>query len=181
MRVSKRLSWALRHDPTAAGLVLNEQGWVPVVEVLAALSLSRTVLDTVVASNDKRRFAVVRAADGVDRIRASQGHSVPVDLGLSPVAPPAVLFHGTAASNVDSIVAQGLRAGRRQHVHLSADQATALAVGRRWGVAAVVLMVDCEALVGAGHLFYRSANGVWLTDHVPAGYVSLVVGGVDPR
>jgi putative RNA 2'-phosphotransferase len=171
VRVSKRLSWALRHDPSAAGLVLDAQGWVAVADVLAALNVSREVLDAVVEGNDKRRFAVERGGDGIERIRASQGHSVRVDLGLDPVTPPAILFHGTPASNLDSIMADGLRPGRRQHVHLSADQETAATVGRRRRVPARVLAVDSGAMAAAGYLFYRSANGVWLTNHVPAAYL----------
>jgi putative RNA 2'-phosphotransferase len=174
VRVSKRLSWALRHDPSAAGLVLDCQGWVAVADVLAALTVSREMLDAVVEGNDKRRFAVERGRDGIERIRASQGHSVPVDLRLDPVTPPAILFHGTPASNLDSIMVDGLRSGRRQHVHLSADQETATAVGRRRRVPASVLAVDSGAMAAAGHLFYRSANGVWLTEHVPAAYLEVL-------
>jgi putative RNA 2'-phosphotransferase len=172
VRVSKRLSWALRHDPTAAGLVLDAQGWAAVPEVLAALAVSREVLDAVVEGNDKQRFAVQRGGDGIERIRASQGHSVRVDLGLDPVTPPGILFHGTPASNVDSIMVDGLRPGGRQHVHLCADPETAWTVGRRRRVPARVLAVDSGAMAAAGHRFYRSANGVWLTDHVPPAYLS---------
>lgn len=174
VRVSKRLSWALRHDPSAAGLVLDAQGWVAVADVLAALTVSREMLDAVVEGNDKRRFAVERGGDGIDRIRASQGHSVPVDLGLDPVTPPAILFHGTPASNLDSIMVDGLRSGGRQHVHLSADRETATAVGHRRRVPARVLAVNSGAMSASGHLFYRSANGVWLTEHVPAVYLDVL-------
>jgi putative RNA 2'-phosphotransferase len=171
VRVSKRLSWALRHDPTAAGLVLDDQGWVAVADVLAALTVSREVLDAVVEGNNKRRFAVRRDGYGVERIRASQGHSVPVDLGLAPLPPPDVLFHGTPTSNLAAIMVDGLRPGRRQYVHLAEDRDTAGAVGRRRRVPAMLLAVDCAALAAAGHLFYRSANGVWLTAHVPPAYL----------
>jgi putative RNA 2'-phosphotransferase len=167
VRVSKRLSRALRHAPGAAGLVLDAQGWVAVADVLAALALPRHVLDAVVEGNDKRRFALATGDDGVLRIRASQGHSVRVDLALSPRIPPDRLYHGTPTANLASIAAAGLRAGRRNHVHLAADVDTADAVGRRRGLQSTVLIVDAAAMTSAGHIFLVSANGVWLTDHVP--------------
>ena len=172
VRVSKRLAWALRHDPEAAGLVLDGQGWVAVPDVLAALGISRDVLDAVVVGNDKRRFGVRRDENGTEYIRASQGHSVAVELGLDPMQPPATLFHGTPETNIDSIMRDGLRRGRRHHVHLSADVRTARTVGLRRGVPARLLAVDSGAMALAGHVFYRSANGVWLTEHVPPGYLS---------
>jgi putative RNA 2'-phosphotransferase len=172
VRTSKRISSALRHRPGAVGLTLDPQGWVPVADLLAALRITRDELDAVVAGNDKQRFAVETGRDGVERIRASQGHSVPVDLGLDPVPPPAVLFHGTTAANLPGILAGGLRPGRRHHVHLSADIPTARAVGARRGPAHVaVLRVDAAAMSAAGLVFYRSANGVWLTDEVPPRYL----------
>lgn len=176
VQISKRMSWALRHDPVKAGLTLDAEGWVPVVDVLAALGLSRSTLDAVVEGNDKRRFAVLTGADGVERIRASQGHSVRVDLGLVASVPPATLFHGTASANLPAIRAEGLRAGRRHHVHLSAEVATAQAVGQRWRGPAAVLTVDASAMSAEGYVFYQSANGVWLTEHVPPRFLSVAAG-----
>ena len=126
VRISRRLSLVLRHRPEAAGLTLDAQGWVPVADLLTALSISRADLDLVVAHNDKSRFAITVGADGVEWIRASQGHSrrVPVDLGLPAVYPPQVLFHGTPVGNVDAIRRDGLRAGSRHRVHLSVDVPT---------------------------------------------------------
>jgi putative RNA 2'-phosphotransferase len=104
------------------------------------------------------------------RIRASQGHSISVDLGLEPVEPPAVLYHGTADRFIPSIRAKGLLAGRSDHVHLSAEEATAVKVGQRHG-RPVVLRVRAAEMHQAGHLFYLSANRVWLVGHVPAGFL----------
>ncbi|MCZ7437075.1 RNA 2'-phosphotransferase [Micromonospora sp. WMMC241] len=173
VRVSKRMSLALRHRPDRFGLTLDGAGWVPVADLLAAMRIGRAELDAVVAGNDKQRFAVEPGPDGVDRIRASQGHSVPVDLGLTPAVPPGRLFHGTAEDVLPAIRAQGLRRGRRHHVHLSPDVATARRVGARRGGAVVVLSVDAAAMAANGYLFYRSANGVWLTDTVPPAYLSV--------
>jgi putative RNA 2'-phosphotransferase len=171
--VSKRLSYVLRHHPESHGLTLDPNGWVAVPVLLAALAehgrpVSRAELDEVVATNDKRRYELCQR-DGTDWIRASQGHSrtVPVDLGLPRATPPAVLWHGTVASAVPSIMESGLRPGRRHHVHLSPDRETARAVGRRRAGAVVLLRVDAAGMAAAGHEFYHSANGVWLTAAVP--------------
>ncbi|GAA3963107.1 RNA 2'-phosphotransferase [Actinoplanes auranticolor] len=173
VRLSKRLSLVLRHRPETAGLTLDANGWVPVAELLAALRISRDELDVVVEHNDKSRFAITPGADGVERIRAQQGHSrrVHVDLGLPPVEPPAVLFHGTPRANLAPILREGLRPRSRQHVHLSPDVATALVVGRRRATNVVVLEVEAGAMAAAGHVFHRSQNGVWLTAAVPAGFI----------
>ncbi|MFI5534673.1 RNA 2'-phosphotransferase [Kitasatospora sp. NPDC051853] len=172
VRVSKTLSRVLRHDPASIGIALDEAGWVPVDTLLAALArkgtrITRDELDHVVANNNKKRFAY--SEDG-SAIRASQGHSVAVDLGLAAAEPPAVLYHGTTGTNLDAIFREGLRPMSRQDVHLSADTETAVRVGSRHG-RPVVLTVDAAGLHAAGHEFRISANGVWLTDAVPPGYL----------
>ncbi|SCF08752.1 putative RNA 2'-phosphotransferase [Micromonospora viridifaciens] len=171
VRVSKKMSFALRHRPDRFGLTLDRAGWVPVADLLAALRISRADLDAVVAGNDKQRFAVERGPDGVDRIRANQGHSLPVDLGLTPIPPPDRLYHGTSDDVLPAIRVEGLRRGRRHHVHLSPDVETARRVGARRGGEVVVLTVDAAAMADNGYVFYRSPNGVWLTDAVPAAYL----------
>jgi putative RNA 2'-phosphotransferase len=173
VRVSKRLSYVLRHQPGSIGLALDDAGWVDVDALLAALDahglrLTRAGLDHVVATNDKRRFAYDPTGT---RIRASQGHSRRVNLGYLPEQPPAELFHGTVARFLPAILAEGLRPGRRHAVHLSAEVATARAVGRRRGEP-VVLRVDAAAMGAAGHRFTRSANGVWLVGAVPPQYLA---------
>ncbi len=177
VRMSKFVSKVLRHAPESVGLRLDEAGWVDVDDLLAAagragVALDRPTLERVVAENDKQRFAL--SADGL-RIRASQGHSVAVELGLAPQEPPNVLFHGTADRNLDSIRQQGLIPGRRTHVHLSMDEATAVTVGRRHG-RPVVLRVRAGEMHRAGHDFYRSDNGVWLTAAVPPQHIDFPTG-----
>jgi putative RNA 2'-phosphotransferase len=171
VKLSKRMSKALRHDPGRVRLVLDPAGWVPVSALLAALGASRADLDEVVSTNDKRRFTVERGPDGVERIRANQGHSVPVNLGLTALPPPARLYHGTGAAVLESIRATGLNRGGRHHVHLSADEPTARRVGARRGGAVVILTVDAASMARAGFEFFRSENGVWLTDEVPPEYL----------
>ena len=174
VRLSKWMSLVLRHEPAKFGLVLDSAGWARVDDLLAAAGRAGVPLDDaslrrVVAENDKRRFAL---SDDGARIRASQGHSVAVALGLEPVEPPAVLFHGTATRFLDSIRREGLIPGRRRHVHLSADEAAAAAVGARHGRPAV-LRVDAARMHADGHRFYLSANGVWLTEAAGAAYLAF--------
>jgi putative RNA 2'-phosphotransferase len=177
VRVSKRLSHVLRHRPDSVGLTLDDAGWVRVDRLLGALAgnglrLSRADLEHVVATNDKRRFAFDAAGE---RIRASQGHSVTVDLGYEPAAPPAELFHGTVERFLPAIRAEGLRPGDRHAVHLSPDVDTARAVGARRG-RPVVLRVDAAAMAADGCSFARSANGVWLVATVPPRYLTRLGG-----
>ncbi|MFE7463532.1 RNA 2'-phosphotransferase [Streptomyces sp. NPDC057499] len=172
VKVSKYLSKHLRHQPERIGITLDARGWVPIDTLLRAMArhgvhLTRAELDHVVATNDKRRFAV----EG-DRIRASQGHTVPVDLGLPPAEPPAYLYHGTVGRALESIRSEGLRPMNRTHVHLSPDRETATRVGARRG-RPVVLPVDAGAMHRAGHTFHVSANGVWLTEAVPPEFLRL--------
>ncbi|MER5773240.1 RNA 2'-phosphotransferase [Streptomyces sp. NPDC002039] len=166
VKVSKYVSKHLRHQPERIGLVLDPHGWVEIEDFLNAAAghgfpITRAELDHVVAANDKQRFAI----DGT-RIRASQGHTIAVDLDLPEAEPPAYLYHGTVAATLDAIRAEGLRPMARHHVHLSPDRETATRVGARRG-RPVVLSVDAGAMRAAGHVFRISANGVWLVDAVP--------------
>jgi putative RNA 2'-phosphotransferase len=177
VRRSKRLSLVLRHRPASVGLSLDAAGWVDVPALLAALAehgwaMTREELAEVVDTNDKQRFEWDAAAD---RIRARQGHSIEVDLELSVVVPPAVLFHGTPTRNLGSIMATGLDRRQRQHVHLSGDVATARKVGARRGDF-IVLAVDTVRMHADGHEFRVSTNGVWLVDAVPPHYLSVAGG-----
>lgn len=182
VRTSKFLSKHLRHAPQKLGITLAPGGWVDVEDLLAAtalhgMPLTRAELDEVVARNNKQRFAYdVRGT----RIRANQGHSVPVDLQLQPSVPPATLYHGTGERFVPAILREGLRKMRRHHVHLSADIPTALAVGRRHGRPAV-FAVHAGAMHADGIPFYRSDNGVWLVDAVAPHYLELVPHPEEPH
>ena len=170
--MSKRLSFVLRHRPDSVGLTLDAAGWVDVDDLLAALGWTRARLEDVVARNDKQRFTLDPTGT---RIRASQGHSVRVDLGYAPEQPPAELFHGTVERFLPAILAEGLRPGSRHAVHLSPDVPTARRVGARRG-RPVVLRVDAAAMAADGAAFARSANGVWLVATVPPRYLARLGG-----
>ncbi|WP_419994016.1 RNA 2'-phosphotransferase [Streptomyces boninensis] len=182
IRVSKTLSLCLRHEPERFGVTLDEAGWADVDALLAGLAargrrVTRAELDEVVTRNDKRRFAF--DATGA-RIRASQGHSIAVDLGYEPAEPPEVLYHGTVSRVVGLIMKDGLRPMARHDVHLSADVATARKVGGRRGKP-VVLTVAAGRMQAAGHAFRTSANGVWLVAAVPPEYLALLPDGPADR
>lgn len=170
VKISKYLAKHLRHRPERIGLALDAGGWASVPDLLAAAArhgfpFTRAELEHVVAVNDKRRYAL----DG-DRIRAVQGHSVDVDLGLPAVAPPELLYHGTTEAAAPAIRREGLRRMDRHAVHLSPDTETARRVGARRG-RPVVLVVEAGRMAADGHEFRVSANGVWLADAVPPEYL----------
>lgn len=172
VKISKFMSLVLRHKPEKIGLRLSESGWASVEELIEAarrrgVEFTLEELQNVVASNDKKRFSL--SEDGL-RIRANQGHSIDVDLGFSPVAPPEILYHGTAERFLTSIKQLGLIKGKRHHVHLSADPDTAAQVGQRHGKP-VVLRVEAGRMYLDGFVFYLSANGVWLTESAPVQYL----------
>ena len=174
LRMSKFLSLVLRHKPELIGLTLDQNGWASVEDLIRlanrhGIRLTRPLLMQIVADNEKKRFAL---SDNGERIRASQGHSVKVDLGLPPALPPEILYHGIASRFLESILAGGLHSANRQHVHLSPDVATAMRVGQRHG-SPVVLVIRSGEMAVAGHTFFVSANGVWLTDRVPQEFISV--------
>lgn len=170
---SKFLSYVLRHNPADIGVKLDEQGWISIDTLIAACNkkgkhIDRPLLERVVAENNKKRFAI--SEDGKN-IRASQGHSVKIDLGYKAQEPPYFLYHGTATRYVDAIMNDGLKKMNRHAVHLSASKKTAISVGSRHGQA-IVLVIDANAMHQDGYEFFVSENNVWLTDNVPVQYIS---------
>jgi putative RNA 2'-phosphotransferase len=171
---SKFLSLLLRHRPELIGLDLDDNGWANVDELLQKIAahgeaLSKELLEKVVATNDKKRFAF---NEDHTRIRASQGHSVDIDLNLNNRQPPEHLLHGTIADFIPSIKEHGLQKMSRQHVHLSAAEDTARQVGGRKGKP-VILLIKAKLMYDKGFSFYLSENGVWLTDHVPPEFIII--------
>lgn len=171
-RISKFLSLVLRHRPETIGIVLDENGWTDVSTLLDKMQTTGTTIDLailkeVVATNSKKRFAF---NDDESMIRANQGHSVEVDLAYEPKEPPVFLYHGTSEQTISVILKEGLQKRNRHHVHLSAHEHTAKAVGQRHGKP-VVLIVSALQMHKEGYIFYQTANDVWLTEHVPPAYL----------
>ncbi|HEX5154281.1 MAG TPA: RNA 2'-phosphotransferase [Parafilimonas sp.] len=170
--ISKLLSLVLRHQPEFIGVTINENGWTDVDKLIQKLnekgiSADIQIIETIVAENDKKRFVF---NNDKSMIRASQGHSIDVDVELEQAVPPPVLYHGTAINNVPLILQKGLQKQSRQYVHLSDNIETAKIVGSRHGLP-IVLEIDAAVMCKDGFIFYQSANKVWLTDNVPARFL----------
>ncbi len=169
--LSRFISLILRHKPQVIGIELDEHGWADVNELISGISrtrtISREVLEEIVRTDEKQRYSF---NEDHSRVRANQGHSVPVDVELKEAVPPEILFHGTGTKYIPSIERQGLIPKSRLFVHLSADASTAFRTGQRHGVCAV-LTVHSGRMHRDGFVFYRSVNGVWLTKRVPPEYL----------
>lgn len=173
-RVSKFLSLILRHKPETIGIVLDQNGWANVDELLEKMRQNGTPIDPsaltiVVEENNKKRFEFDKDQT---LIRARQGHSISIDLNLEAQEPPKILYHGTAERNILSIKEKGILKGERHHVHLSEDKVTAKNVGMRYGKP-VILAIDAEEMYKQSHTFFVTANDVWLTEHVPPEFITL--------
>tara|TARA_R110000824_G_scaffold400387_1_gene607821 strand:- start:690 stop:1262 length:573 start_codon:yes stop_codon:yes gene_type:complete len=171
VKLSRRLSLILRHAPESVGLSLDENGWVYCQALINGILntpgnktiVGMNILEEVVRDNDKQRFEF---NEDHTKIRARQGHSLDVELDSPEVVPPDVLYHGTSTKSIGLIMSSGLIRMKRHHVHLSLDLDTAERVGTRHGTP-VILFIDAKKMFDEGHKFYVTANGVWLTDHVP--------------
>ncbi|MCO1336960.1 RNA 2'-phosphotransferase [Microbulbifer sp. OS29] len=171
--ISKYFSYLLRHRPNSIGLSMDENGWVSIDELVQKtvdFKLSRDIVAVVVETNDKQRFSI---SENGAFIRANQGHSVGVHLGLKPIDPPEFLLHGTAKRFIRAIRNEGLKKMQRHHVHLSDSQAVARSVGARYGKP-IFLQVAAKSMHNNGFIFYRSVNNVWLVESVPIEYIEEV-------
>lgn len=170
-KLGKELAYLLRHCPESKNLTMDRHGWVRISELITnAPEFTEEILKEIVSTDEKCRYSI--SEDGLF-VRANQGHSIEVDLELSPMTPPDVLYHGTVERAMESIMATGLDKRERHHVHMSADIETATKVGARRGEP-VILSINAKQMVDDGFAFYRSENGVWLTDIVPAKYLTRV-------
>ena len=173
VKLSRFLSLILRHKPEEIGLTLDNQGYLSVDELIEGINntgrvIDKRILDEILSSDNKQRYSYDSTGA---KIRANQGHSIEVDVGLLEKTPPATLYHGTSGKHIDDIMKHGLSRMKRTYVHLSEDYDTAVNVGSRRG-APVILKIDTAKMNEAGHKFYISKNGVWLTDDVPTKFIS---------
>lgn len=155
--------------------MMDDGGWTNVDLLCKAMSrpgraMTREILTQIAADNDKQRFEF---DSDKNRIRACQGHSVDIDLQYEPTEPPEILYHGTATRLLDSIFGEGLIKGNRHHVHMSTNKATMLAVGARHGKP-VLLQIDAKSMFANKYQFFVTGNLVWLTDHVPPEYLTII-------
>ena len=175
-KLSIFLSLLLRHKPETIGLHIEKYGaWADIDELIekvngnSKFSIDRELLEEIVREDEKQRYKI---SDDGKKIRASQGHSIDVIIDMEMKEPPELLFHGTADTNVRSILEKGIMHGKRLYVHLSKDTQTALKVGARHGKP-VIFNVRAGDMYKDGHIFYLSENGIWLTKFVPKEYIEL--------
>jgi putative RNA 2'-phosphotransferase len=176
IKASKFISLLLRHLPSAGGIVLDANGWANTHDLVKALRtkypvMSIAILKEIVSEDSKQRY--VFSAHNI-KIRANQGHSLDVDLGLVQIEPPKFLYHGTAQNKIWMIRKDGLIPMKRQYVHLSDNHDTAISVGKRHGEPVVITV---KSGLMAEFVFHKSENGVWLTKHVPVEYLSFEENG----
>ncbi|HEY9128952.1 MAG TPA: RNA 2'-phosphotransferase [Sulfurovum sp.] len=167
-KISKYLSYVLRHRPDSIGLKLDNYGWADIDELIDKTDefrLTKEIIKKVVEENEKQRFSL-----DDNKIRANQGHSIDVDLNLISIKPPEILYHGTTIRFLPSILKQGILSKNRQYVHLSIDKTSALKVGERHGEPKV-LEVKALKMYEDGYCFYLSKNKVWLTKYIPSEYL----------
>ena len=175
-KISRFLSYILRHKPEAIGITLDSNGWVGIDVLIRqakkhGMQISQDLITEVVRTNDKKRFTL--SEDNL-KIRAAQGHSTnQVNIAYIEKIPPEHLYHGTATHFLDSIFQQGLIAGERHYVHISIDEKTAIAVGKRHGKP-IVLRIKALAMFQQGFKFYLADNGVWLTNNVPSQFLEVI-------
>jgi len=173
-KLSKFLTHLLRHNPHAIGLSLDNSGWALISELVektrkSGVTLTPSLIREIVGTSNKQRFSI--SSDGL-RIRANQGHSIPVELGLQESEPPEILYHGTSRHSLNTIRREGIKRGTRNHVHLSPDMYSATCVGARHGQPVVINVLAGE-MFRQGLRFICSENGVWLIDYVPPEYLKL--------
>ncbi len=168
----KFLSLILRHKPEEIDLTLDQYGWAELKKIISNKKMSLTFeeIKEIVETNDKKRFEFDAEKK---KIRARQGHSIDVDVELEEFIPTDFLYHGTATRFLTSIFETGLSKRNRNHVHLSDNIEVAMSVGSRHGTP-IALKVDAVKLFEKNHKFYKSNNGVYLTDNVPVEYISII-------
>lgn len=165
---SKYLSYLLRHHPEAENLHMDSEGYVPVAELMHITSMRE--LKTIVETDKKQRYSFSK--DGT-KIRANQGHSIPVKISYERVTPPDTLYHGTSDRFLESIMSSGLQKQSRQYIHLSSDIETAINVGKRHGGKTIVFRVKAYEMAKDGYEFFKSENGVYLVNFVPWKYLLI--------
>lgn len=172
-KMSKFISKILRHKPEIIGISLDECGWANVQELISGINaagrqhIDMSMLEEIVRTDEKQRYSF---NEDRTKIRANQGHSIPVDLNLESQIPPDILYHGTGLQSVPSISRQGLLPMGRMYVHLSKDYETAVKVGQRHG-RCCVYEVNTLQMAKDNYIFYQSANHVWLTEYIPVQYL----------
>lgn len=171
-RISKYMSYLLRHDPE--GLEMDEEGFVSLGALLAKLrekypqASLRLILD-VVEGGDRRRFEIRG-----NKIRALYGHSIPVKIELEEDRAVNILYHGTARKFLPRILREGLKPMRRNWVHLSPTIEIARRVALRKTSRPVIIRVDARRARLDGLKFYKATEEVYLSGELPPKYLEVL-------
>lgn len=172
-KLSREISYALRHAPWEYELEMDEEGWVSIEQLLDALHrknewnyVTQEHLQQMIDASEKKRHEIVGG-----RIRALYGHSIPMKIAKIKSMPPEILYHGTARRFMESIKESGLSPQSRQYVHLSQDIETARNVGQRHDDKPCILVIDALKAWNDGIAFYYGNEKVWLADSVPSVYI----------
>ena len=169
IHIGKCLAWLLRHDKESFdnGLI-DEHGWRCVKEIIENnKGFTKDIIEEIVKTNEKQRYEF-----NIDhtKIRARQGHSIPVDVELPETEPPEFLYHGTSEKALEGIYKEGIKPRNRLYVHLSEDQETAEKVGQRHGKVCI-LKILAKEMWDQGIKFWRARNGVWLVKEVETRWI----------
>ena len=175
MKLSKAMSYALRHAPWEYELELDEHGWVNIEQLLYSFheekkwsELDISNIAYVVKNCDKKRFEI----EG-ERIRALYGHSIPQKIIKEPLQPPDILYHGTTRRFLSMIKEKGLIPKGRQYVHLAVDTDMALQVGKRRDEQPALLIINSKNAWNKGIKFYKGNEKVWLADFIDKKYIEI--------
>lgn len=175
-KLSKEIAYALRHAPWEYELEMDEEGWVPIEQLLDALhrenawkNVTKEDIERMISESEKKRYEIVE-----DRIRAFYGHSITMKIAKVKSEPPKILYHGTARRFLQSIMENGLTPQSRQYVHLSQDVETAKNVGGRHDDKPVILAIDAIKAWDEGIAFYLGNEKVWLADIIPSRYINVI-------
>ena len=174
--LSKAISHALRHAPSLYGVILEDEGWTDVDQVLIGIYRARHLkelpdrkdVEFIITNSEKQRFELKG-----DKIRALYGHSVEQNIAMVSSEPPQLLYHGTSPNVVEAIRSEGLKPMKRQYVHLSSDEKTAILVGKRKNRQPVILKIQALQAHESGVYFYDRNDKIWLVETIPPKYIEF--------
>lgn len=176
-RLSKTISFILRHNPASHGVIVDKDGWAEVNQMIFQIRqrnpqfMAAHVGDIkrIIETSDKKRFELKGS-----KIRAYYGHSKVNSGERKPVTPPDTLYQGTTPEAAEKITSDGIKKMSREYVHLSTDQATAKKVALRRTSSPILLEIDAKQAHADGVVFYLGNEDVWLTDYIAPEYVTPV-------
>jgi putative RNA 2'-phosphotransferase len=175
-KLSKTLSFVLRHNPASHGVIVDKEGWVDINQLIFQIRQRNPQfmaahmghIKEIIKNSDKQRFELKG-----NKIRAYYGHSAQQAVDKKPAVPPSILYQGTTPEAKDKILLEGLKPMTRQFVHLSTDRKTAHKVALRRTKTPVILIVDAKAVYLNGTKFYPGNEDIWLAEYIDPKYITV--------